>query len=517
MIAKILKRKNAAGLLGYLFGPGHANEHYNQQIIAGSSYLEIVYGGRKLDKTEVKQAYRELARNVLWLPEIKDGNYFHIVLSASIEDGILGAEKWQQIAYRYVKGLGIDDVDAQDYNLAHWVAVHHGQGLNGNDHIHLVVSRRRLDGTKLFIGRRGKNRKPVSDWVVSNQVCREIEKEFGLQEIKNGYSQPSWKRGEQAKASRAAGTDIEPKISRETLEEQVRGIAASSFNEIEFVAKLRQKNLWIRPRYAKNDSNKIVGYAVALPPKPGEKPIWYGGRTLGNDLSLTRLRNLWQQTSSQEVLALELWKTKPKNIRADSSMVGSSFDEITKDLENLAGIYLHEKEFAIAAGDISGLCFELSNHYEGELKQNLLALGRAVKYVASPKSMPLIKQPIPRPFAKAAALAAKSLPPKDKQLIKIMEAIDQIVSGLITIQYLKNDTIRLQKLSIEARQNLERIQNFLTPPETPIVFDTSWQLPLQIQNPQISQPLDPQRLSWQRSSRNLENTRPPDQNLGLER
>jgi hypothetical protein len=43
----------------------------------------------------------------------------------------------------------------------------------------------------------------------------------------------------------------------------------------------RQQGLLVRPRYAAGRTDVVTGYAVALRPTPGVRPIWYGGTSLG--------------------------------------------------------------------------------------------------------------------------------------------------------------------------------------------------------------------------------------------
>lgn len=78
-----------------------------------------------------------------------------------------------------------------------------------------------------------------------------------------------------------------------TLARTVRACAAASENEAEFVRRLRQHRLLVRPRFAQGRTDVVEGYSVAQRPDAGERPIWRGGNRLGKDLSLPRLREEW--------------------------------------------------------------------------------------------------------------------------------------------------------------------------------------------------------------------------------
>lgn len=73
----------------------------------------------------------------------------------------LSAEKWEQVASGYMKGMG--------YDGAQWVAFRHSD--KEHDHIHIVASRIRLDGSLV---------RDYRDFNASQEVLRGIEREHGL-------------------------------------------------------------------------------------------------------------------------------------------------------------------------------------------------------------------------------------------------------------------------------------------------------------------------------------------------
>ena len=65
--------------------------------------------------------------------------------------------------------MGFVDIDGA--KSSRWIAVHHGASKNGNDHIHLVVSMVREDGSKAGTH---------DDFHRAQVACRELEAEYGL-------------------------------------------------------------------------------------------------------------------------------------------------------------------------------------------------------------------------------------------------------------------------------------------------------------------------------------------------
>ena len=57
-----------------------------------------------------------------------------------------------------------------------WVAVRHGLSTNGNDHVHIAVSLVREDGTKASTH---------NDFMKAQQVCRDLERDFGLEQLES--------------------------------------------------------------------------------------------------------------------------------------------------------------------------------------------------------------------------------------------------------------------------------------------------------------------------------------------
>ncbi|MCJ1702112.1 relaxase/mobilization nuclease domain-containing protein [Rathayibacter festucae] len=330
MIPNVTYGSQMGGLMSYLAGPGRSNEHTEQHLIAGDSAIMALYGYEVLDRAaalaiardldepaelygtkvmrSVKQFDRETGEPIVDSATGKqavvkqDAHVWHCSLSLSAEEGSLTDEKWGAIATDFVQRMGFAGDDIGKAN-ARWVAVRHGASKNGNDHIHIAVSLVREDGTKAHI---------PYDKRLSQKVCRELERDHGLTQL-HPEGRELGERGvvpgaREAARSRSA---VEPDVRR--LERSVRAAASSSVDEGEFVRRMRQEGLLVRPRFAVGRSDVVQGYSVALRPEKDAPVRWHGGGTLARDLTLPRLREGWPDDPTKATEAAEEWRATSKN------------------------------------------------------------------------------------------------------------------------------------------------------------------------------------------------------------
>ena len=285
MIPKITKGERVRGLLEYLWGPGKAEEHANPRIVAGYDDPSVLAPGRdesgrpllgalaaQLDAPQIAAGDRGL-RQYVW----------QCSLSLPADDRAVSDEEWQQIAERFVAGMGL----AGDGDRAgcRWIAVHHGRSVNGNDHIHIVVTRATEAGEPVWL--RG-------DYKRAQQVASEIEDEFGLLKRTPGREGAA-ARVETSRAevyrARAEGKAVP---DRDVLRREVRAALVGARDEADWVARMKAAGLLVKARGSGPGGAPAVGYAVALSPGKGDrKPVWIGGRLLDADLSLPRVRRRW--------------------------------------------------------------------------------------------------------------------------------------------------------------------------------------------------------------------------------
>lgn len=178
------------GVMYYLASEGRANEHTEQHLVAGDPAIVAMYGYDVLDQATARQIAHDLdlprqvfGTEVTRLATTTDpatgelikervaADVWHCSLSLRADEGQLTDEKWNAIATEFVRRMGFAGDDIGKANCR-WVAVRHGLSKNGNDHVHVVVSLVREDGTKASVHR---------DFERTQTVSAELEREFGLQ------------------------------------------------------------------------------------------------------------------------------------------------------------------------------------------------------------------------------------------------------------------------------------------------------------------------------------------------
>ncbi|QHC61212.1 relaxase/mobilization nuclease domain-containing protein [Rathayibacter sp. VKM Ac-2760] len=314
--------------MGYLAGPGKTNEHEEQHLIAGDSAIMAEYGHEVLDGAAALAIAKDLdrpreffgvevTRNKVRTDEngeavrdsagaiVKDrvaADVWHCSLSLAAEEGQLTDEQWGRISTDFVQRMGFAGEDIGKAECR-WVAVRHGLSKNGNDHVHIAVSLVREDGTKASVHK---------DYERSQTISRELEREYGLQ-VYQAPEREFPERGVRpgARESAARRGHVEPDMQR--LERAVRAASSASQDESEFVRRLRQGGVLVRPRFATGRDDVIAGYSVALRPTNGEKAIWHGGGRLARDLTLPELRKGWPDQPESASDAASEWRATAKN------------------------------------------------------------------------------------------------------------------------------------------------------------------------------------------------------------
>jgi hypothetical protein len=152
VIVKVSPKRGSrpVGLMRYLFGPGRRNEHTDPHVIAAADGLGVPDGTRLVDKSDVVRLGVELdAPHRGHGTQVRGGHVWHCSISNPRTDRTLTDAEWAELAREVVDRLGFSEASGRA--PCRWVAVHHGQSTEGNDHIHLVVNLVREDGTKASI------------------------------------------------------------------------------------------------------------------------------------------------------------------------------------------------------------------------------------------------------------------------------------------------------------------------------------------------------------------------------
>ncbi|MFE1595081.1 relaxase/mobilization nuclease domain-containing protein [Nocardia sp. NPDC058705] len=321
------------GLLAYLVGAGRADEHRFPHLVAADETVTADYPvGVELAPAQALSIARRLdrARRLFGVEvgvpnylrdgegrvrlddrgrKIKDparpltpGHVWHCSLSLSAEEGELADETWGRIATAFMSKMGFT-ADSSGRSPARWAAVRHGLSTGGNDHIHIVASTVRDDGTKVDLWREQKR---------SQRAVGELEHEFGLQVLESRDTRIGT-RGLTRAELLPGGVSTREEPARWRLERVVRACAVASREEGEFVRRLRQEKLIVLPRYAHGDTDAVVGYAVAEPTQNRGRLVYYGGGRLASDLTLPALRNEWDRNPALDAEAVGEWRAAHRN------------------------------------------------------------------------------------------------------------------------------------------------------------------------------------------------------------
>ena len=303
MIPNIVRGGRMAGLMVYLAGPGRANEHENPHVVAGDdTALATVEEGAKLTRDDALALGRTLDQpRVMFGRSITkpirrwdkdqgkrvkvgetDAHVWHCSLSLSAAaDEPLTDAAWKLIAEQFVERMGFIDPDRA--KTSRWVAVRHGLSKNGNDHIHIAVQMVTEDGSRA---------REHNDRSRSQQVCRELEREFGLA-VTEGAAMKQTLPHEKAWERQRTERERSPFIERKELRRRLRAAAAGATSEAEFVQRVYSSGVILRPRFATGRTDQITGYSVALPPPDGvdREPVFYSpAKHLDKNLSLPKVR-----------------------------------------------------------------------------------------------------------------------------------------------------------------------------------------------------------------------------------
>ncbi len=368
MITKVGRGSRMRGLVTYLFGPGTAEEHTNQRVVA--AYDPILVGDRGDTELGVAMLTAELdfPRKV-FAPEVDTDFVYHVSISNKAgADRDLTDTEWRDVAETAAERLGFN-AGGEDARVR-WIAVHHGTSANGNDHIHLVANLVREDGRKHYFTR--------PDFTVLAEVRAEMETKYGLTvtgRAKTGLAPVSRLEVQQ---QRASGKEL----PRERLRRAVLAAGTSARTESEFVETLRRGGVIVRPRWEAGTSRTaVVGYSVALPSTPGpdgSKPdlVWFGGGKLDRNLTLQALRGGWVPDPEATQTWREVDTRAPKpGMTAHPDVMVKAQQEVARIGASLAAVPLSDRaEVSATAREAAGVLAAAAERVQG---RPAYLLGRA--------------------------------------------------------------------------------------------------------------------------------------------
>jgi len=312
VIVRVTRGSGMTGLVQYLAGPGKRNEHADPHLVAGDGAVLVWWDDTELNRPAAARigAHLDGARRASGT-EVSGGHVWHASLALPAGDGQLTDQTWAAITTGFVDAMGFSDTGGRAG--CRWAAVRHGVSAGGNDHVHVVVSLVREDGTKADTWR---------DYARASTAAQELEARHGLTVIESrqlGRGSVGVTGAEHNKAARLGL----PEPARATLARTMRAAAAASKDEAGFVGAVRDAGLLIRPRYAAGGTAAVVGYSVAArPATAGEPVVWFGGGRLDRDLTLPRLREAWPAAGQQDAVGVWAGRTDRSEDPAPAAAAG---------------------------------------------------------------------------------------------------------------------------------------------------------------------------------------------------
>jgi hypothetical protein len=210
---------------------------------------------------------------------------------AAPEDPILTDTQWAAIARRMVHATGI--APEGDDGACRWIAVRHA-----DDHIHILATKVRQDGTKP---------RDSYSYKRAQAEARQIEADYGLRRVTPGDGTAA-KRPTRAETEKAHRTGRQ-RTPREQLRATIRTIVAVSTTPEEFFHYLA--NSGMKVEVLRFPSGDIRGYKIALDGDTNAQgqPIWFSGSTLAPDLSYPQIRN--RLTATEPITAAGARRPNP--------------------------------------------------------------------------------------------------------------------------------------------------------------------------------------------------------------
>jgi hypothetical protein len=402
MIAKINKGSSGRALIRYLFGPGRANEHTDERVVASGLCIGIEEG-RSLSAVEIIGLGAAIdSANDRFGVNPPGGHIWHVSLSVPKGDRLIGDDEWVDMAQRVMSTVGFEGEGVQS---AAWVAIGHGTSAGGNQHLHVAASLVRMDGRSVSIWQ---DRKTLS------RVCAELEQTYGLTGVggRQGKGMPGLSRAELERT--ASNQWAEP--PRRTLARLVRGASVASRDEAEFVRRLRGSGVLLRPRFETGSKEAVVGYSVAVRTRDGTAPIWFGGGKLAKDLTLPNLRQFWEVSAADRKSAVIEWSASKTVAPGRETVVGIPDDwrraagAIERSMEELKQVPVSDlAAWRGAAREAAGLFAAWSRRFERNSPGPMAAAADALARSAQSR----LGDPAPRRDAAAnfrgvAAIVAQS-------------------------------------------------------------------------------------------------------------
>lgn len=389
MLAKQLAiGSTPASLVTYLYGPGRANEHTDQRMVAGSNQLMSMAGAmnvagdseaRAAVARDFDGAWRQVRREKgLPLNPVEGetlrgvaraDRVYHATLSLGPKDGTLSDEQWAEAARDFVREMKF--IDTREGADCAWMAVNHGDSKHGNDHIHIAVNLVREDGTRADINR-SKRRTAQAGARIAAKLGKEVAFEEGISSGIGNVSRAEYERAQREQCD----------ADRVLVRRRLAGASWQAHSEAEFVRAARASGVLVRPRYAEGGLVKVTGYSVAL--ADSGKAVWFAPSKLDKSLGLRALRENGGWDAAGQMQAIPVWRESARGKQGGEHLRLPLEDEIKRVRVTLTKEHT-EVHWRRAAADSSKILGAWSVQAEGSRGGYLAKASDALSKASQPR------------------------------------------------------------------------------------------------------------------------------------
>lgn len=514
--------KDAAGLTRYLFGPGKANEHTNQRMVAGSPELTGEWAGQTLSMREathlgrvVEASWRRQYAPVLAMAGLGEGgisrealhsditarvaagqvdgavhhdlsslqdHVFHASLSLRPDEAPLTDDQWNEVASKYVEAMGFTNVDGRPD--CSWFAVNHGTSAQGSDHIHVVVCATRRDGTRVDLHNTGRRSQTVR-----RDVIERLPYVQALHDPDRAEYTPrphSYTAAEHNIArDRATRGDGPATPDRVLLQRIVRAAATEATTEAGFINNVI-KNPHMEIVAARwqpgTDKQVVTGYKIRAAGR-----TWFSASSLAPDLTLSKLRGTWtQETDATRSYARALWAEQAAGERQVATPdVPAQLEHAAAELANVndalaqldpsdVGAWSHVEAAAAGATAVLSTAAPHGVDDQGRSSGFGIDAGRASDVLTRQWLADNFNQPDPAPQI-PAGLSGMELATRHMQLAirasgtdrhngwaAVIQQLTRTIDAIAGAKQARNDLVAAETLRRDAIGAMTRLEEWLT-------------------------------------------------------
>ncbi len=332
MIGKIIKGKSFQGCLSYVMGK------------TGAAVI-----GMNMDGKDPCSLANEFSLSWQLRPKL---NYkvCHVILSLSPEEH-LNNDAWQTAIAQYLKEMG--------FTNNQYVAVKHTDKEN-HEHIHLVTSRVRMDGSVVS---------DSWDWTRSQDVIRKLEQNFGLAAVPS-----SWESDRQEQTKSQIDKELETgKVTvKRQLADKIDATLVNTESLTDFIEKLNLAGIAVRVDRDRKGKPKGIAYKL--------DGVSMAGSSVGKAYSLPRILKRIEIVSEQgtppniPVIASHMSQVIREQVKA-----GMTMPQLIEQLKH-SGVDAHVKY--TRTKKIKGISYSLgSNSIQGNELGKEFSWGGLQKYL----------------------------------------------------------------------------------------------------------------------------------------